>query len=62
MQHNDLAALQKHVDDRLDTQDEKLDDILAAFKVSRFVVRAIAWLAAVGSAVAVIWANLHNMK
>ena len=69
VQYQDIDSLRKHVDDRLDNvherlqhQDIKLDQILAAFNASRFAVRAIAWLAAVGAGLAVMWANLHFIK
>jgi hypothetical protein len=56
----DLAALQQHVDERLDAQDKKLDDLLAAFRASRWAVRAIAYLAGLGASLAIIWANWHT--
>lgn len=61
-QHPDLASLQRHVDERLDAQDEKLDEILSAFKMSKWAVRAIAYLAGIGASIAIIWANWHAPK
>jgi hypothetical protein len=52
----------KHVDNRLDSQDKKLDEILVAFRASKAGAHFIAWLSGVGAAVAVIWANFHNGK
>ena len=69
VQYQDIDALRQHVDNRLDNvherlqeQDRKLDQIIAAFNTSRFVVRSIAWMAAVGAGVAVMWANFHFIK
>jgi hypothetical protein len=61
-QYQDIESLRRHVDERLDGQDKKLDDILAAFNTSKFVVRAVAWLAAVGAGVAVMWSSFHFGK
>jgi hypothetical protein len=57
-----FAGWKSHVDARLTAQDRKLDEILATFRASKFGASAIAWLAAVGAAIAVMWSNLHGGK
>jgi hypothetical protein len=59
---HEFHAWRKHVDSRLDITDSKLDEILAAFRASKFGAHVIAWLAGLGAAVAVIWANFHSFK
>ena len=58
----EMDDLRTHVDRRLDEQDRKLDEIIAAFRASKVGAQFIGWMAGIGAAVAVIWANVHGMK
>jgi hypothetical protein len=49
---------EQHVEDRLDAQDVKLDEILAAFKGSKVAFAVISGLASVAAALAIVWHNL----
>lgn len=47
-----------HVEDRLDTQDEKLDELISLFKGSKIALAIISGCAGLAASVAVIWHNL----
>jgi hypothetical protein len=59
---HDFAKWRLHVDGRLDEQDKLLREIRDAFRASKVGAHIIGWLAGIGAAVAVIWANLHSIK
>lgn len=52
---DELADLRRHVDQRLKAQDEKLDELLAILKASKWSLAAIKWIAAVGASLAAAW-------
>lgn len=59
---HEFAQWRRHVDSRLDEQDILLREIRDAFRASKTGVAIVKWLAGLGAAAAVIWANLHGLK
>jgi hypothetical protein len=59
---SDQLALVQYMDMRFDANDKKTEDVLAAFNGARFVGRSVAWLAAIGSGIAIIWSVITHGK
>ena len=61
-EHDDFSQWRAHIESRLDTQEKLLTEVRDAFRASKLGAHALAWMAGIGSAVAIIWANLHGFK
>ena len=57
-----LAELREHVDDRLNAQDAKLEELLAILRASKFVLTAIKWCAYIATAAAGVWTAWKGIK
>jgi hypothetical protein len=58
----ELDAWRAHVDDRLNTQDEKLDELLAILRASRMGAEIIKWLAGLGLTLLGAWAAWRGIR
>lgn len=58
----EFAEWRRHVDYRLDRQDELLHDIRTALVAGRWGLIAIRWLAGTAAAVFAAWATLRGVK
>ena len=59
---DDVAQLRQHVDDRLATQDEKLDELLSILRASKMGAAMVKWLAGVGLALLGAWAAWKGVR
>jgi hypothetical protein len=59
---SDQVALVQYIDMRFDANDKKTEEVLAAFNGAKFVGRGVAWLAAIGSGIAIIWSVITQGK
>lgn len=57
-----LEALRLHVDERLEAQDGKLDEVLSILKASKMLVGAIKWAAGIAAAIITAWAAYKGVK
>ena len=57
-----INALREHVDERLQAQDAKLDELLAILRASKVGVAVIKWLAGIAVAFVTGWAALKGMR
>ncbi len=58
----ELDAWRKHVDDRLNTQDAKLDELLAILRASKMGAAMVKWLAGLGITLVGAWAAWKGIR